>query len=53
MCDDGAQMVYGSNLERLRWRECVSYVNDHMVMGNAVGRLFVTEHFDETAKSTV
>ena len=46
-------MVDGSTSERLRWRECVSYVNYYWVMGNAVGRLFVKEHFDETAKSTV
>ncbi|KAK7475945.1 hypothetical protein BaRGS_00032834, partial [Batillaria attramentaria] len=43
--------VFGSETERARWRECVSYVSDNM--GNAVGRLFVEEHFDETSKSTV
>ena len=45
------QTVYGSEMEQSRWGECVEYVNDHM--GNAVGRLFVEEHFDETSKSTV
>ena len=45
------QTVFGSEAEPSRWRECVSYVNDHM--GNALGRMFVKEHFDETSKSTV
>ncbi|KAK7093251.1 neprilysin-1-like [Littorina saxatilis] len=47
---DYFKTVYGSESERSRWRECVSYVNDHM--GNAVGRLFVEEHFDENSKAT-
>lgn len=47
---DYYKTVFGSETERARWRDCVSYVNDNM--GNAVGRLFVQEHFDETSKST-
>ena len=31
----------------------MSYVNDQTVAGSAVGRLFVTRHFDQSAKSTV
>ena len=45
------QTIYGSETERSRWRDCVSYVNDNM--GNAVGRLFVSKHFDENAKKSV
>ncbi|KAL8599693.1 hypothetical protein ACOMHN_064139 [Nucella lapillus] len=48
--NDYFKMVYGSESERSRWRECVSYVKDNM--GNAVGRLFIEKHFDETSKST-
>ena len=51
VCVGFVQTVFGSETERSRWRECVSYVNDHM--GNAMGRMFVMEHFDETSKSTV
>ncbi|XP_022344016.2 neprilysin-like [Crassostrea virginica] len=40
--------IYGSDTERSRWRDCISYVNDNM--GNAVGRLFVKDHFDAGAK---
>ncbi|XP_060595469.1 neprilysin-4-like [Ruditapes philippinarum] len=40
--------IFGSKQERVRWRDCVSYVNDNL--GNAVGRLFVSKHFDEDAK---
>jgi predicted metalloendopeptidase len=39
--------MYGSEQELSRWRDCVSYVNDHI--GNAVGRMFVEEYFDEDA----
>lgn len=42
--------IYGSETERSRWRDCVSYVNDNM--GNAVGRLFISKHFDENAKKS-
>ncbi|KAL4221419.1 Membrane metallo-endopeptidase-like 1 [Mactra antiquata] len=41
--------IYGSKPEQSRWRDCVNYVNDNM--GNAVGRLFVSKHFDEDAKN--
>ncbi|XP_063409498.1 neprilysin-4-like [Mytilus trossulus] len=40
--------MYGSEQELSRWRDCVSYVNDNI--GNAVGRMFVDEYFDEDAK---
>ena len=43
--------MYGSEQELSRWRDCVSYVNDHI--GNAVGRMFVEEYFDEDAKEIV
>ncbi|KAL5013750.1 hypothetical protein ScPMuIL_008020 [Solemya velum] len=42
--------IYGSPTERARWRDCVSYVNENM--GNAVGRMFVEEHFNEEAKKS-
>ena len=45
------QTLYGSEVDRSRWRDCVSYVSDNM--GNAVGRLFVEKHFDEAAKTVV
>ncbi|ESO99463.1 hypothetical protein LOTGIDRAFT_158548 [Lottia gigantea] len=41
--------IFGSEVERSRWRDCVDYVIDNV--GNAVGRLFVEKHFDENAKS--
>lgn len=44
-------MIFGSKAERARWRDCVTFVNDNM--GNAVGRLFIEEHFDEEAKHSV
>lgn len=40
--------MYGSEQELSRWRDCVSYVIENI--GNAVGRMFVEEHFDEDAK---
>ena len=43
--------MYGSEQELSRWRDCVSYVNDNI--GNAVGRMFVEEYFDEDAKEIV
>ncbi|XP_064611411.1 neprilysin-like isoform X2 [Liolophura sinensis] len=42
------KVIFGSKAERARWRDCVTFVNDNM--GNAVGRLFIEEHFDEGAK---
>lgn len=50
-CCDFLQKIYGSDTERSRWRDCISYVNDNM--GNAVGRLFVKDHFDAGAKEVV
>ncbi|RUS91043.1 hypothetical protein EGW08_001171 [Elysia chlorotica] len=42
--------IFGSQADPPRWAECVSFVN--MKMGNALGRLFVEEHFDESSKDT-
>ncbi|XP_064642722.1 membrane metallo-endopeptidase-like 1 isoform X4 [Lineus longissimus] len=43
------KVIFGSGVERPRWRTCVSYVQDRL--GWSVGRLFVEEYFDDTAKS--
>lgn len=42
------KVLYGSKAELSRWRDCVTYVNDNM--GNAIGRMFISKHFDEDAK---
>ncbi|KAK3795898.1 hypothetical protein RRG08_040694 [Elysia crispata] len=42
--------IYGSQADPPRWAECVTFVNNKM--GNALGRLFVEEHFDESSKDT-
>ncbi|WAR15723.1 NEP4-like protein [Mya arenaria] len=44
------KILYGSRSETSRWRYCVTYVNNNL--GNAVGRLFINKHFDETAKQS-
>ena len=46
-----AQVLYGTDTERARWRVCVTYTNDNF--GMAVGRMFVEKHFNEEAKKTV
>lgn len=38
-------------MERLWWRDCISYVNDNM--GNVVGRFFVKDYFDVGVKEVV
>ncbi|KAK2148688.1 hypothetical protein LSH36_487g03042 [Paralvinella palmiformis] len=43
-----SKALYGTSSDRARWRICVNYVNDNF--GMAVGRMFVQERFDETAK---
>ncbi|KAL3862327.1 hypothetical protein ACJMK2_008304 [Sinanodonta woodiana] len=47
---DYNEVVYGMSTPRARWRHCAGYVNGQM--GMAVGRLFIEETFDETAKSS-
>lgn len=41
----------GATEQRARWRRGVSFVEGSM--GEAVGRLYVERHFDETAKATM
>ncbi|XP_020950866.1 membrane metallo-endopeptidase-like 1 [Sus scrofa] len=43
--------LYGTTVEEVRWRECVSYVNSNME--SAVGSLYVTEAFPGDSKSAV
>ncbi|CAH1775260.1 unnamed protein product [Owenia fusiformis] len=45
---DYVKILYGTASDRSRWRQCVSYANDHF--GMAVGKLFVNKAFDESAK---
>lgn len=42
--------IQGTAQEQPRWRTCINYVNENL--GMAVGRLFVSKHFDEEAKAT-
>ncbi|XP_052213119.1 neprilysin-1-like isoform X1 [Dreissena polymorpha] len=42
------KIIMGYSSETSRWRDCVTYVNNNL--GNAVGRLFISRHFDENAK---
>ncbi|CAL1541739.1 unnamed protein product [Lymnaea stagnalis] len=42
--------MFGSESESARWYECVTFINENM--GNALGRLFVEENFDEGSKET-
>ncbi|XP_042557853.1 membrane metallo-endopeptidase-like 1 [Dipodomys spectabilis] len=43
--------LYGTTVEEVRWRECVSYVNSNME--SAVGSLYVKEAFTGKSKSLV
>ncbi|XP_027621230.1 membrane metallo-endopeptidase-like 1 isoform X3 [Tupaia chinensis] len=43
--------LYGTTVEEVRWRECVSYVNSNME--SAVGSLYVKEAFPGDSKSMV
>jgi len=44
-------VLSGTSSARARWRQCVDYSTS--TMGLAVGRMFVEETFDESAKSKV
>ncbi|XP_037356042.1 membrane metallo-endopeptidase-like 1 isoform X2 [Talpa occidentalis] len=43
--------LYGTTVEEVRWRECVSYVNSNME--SAVGSLYVKEAFSGESKNVV
>ncbi|XP_058530407.1 membrane metallo-endopeptidase-like 1 [Ochotona princeps] len=43
--------LYGTTVEEVRWRECVSYVNSNME--SAVGSLYVREAFPRDSKKRV
>ncbi|XP_055984412.1 membrane metallo-endopeptidase-like 1 [Sorex fumeus] len=43
--------LYGTTVEEVRWRECVSYVNSNME--SAVGSLYVQQAFPEESKRAV
>ncbi|XP_049731821.1 membrane metallo-endopeptidase-like 1 [Elephas maximus indicus] len=43
--------LYGTTVEEVRWRECVSYVNSNME--SAVGSLYVREAFPRDSKKMV
>lgn len=45
------QALYGTTVEEVRWRECVSYVNSNME--SAVGSLYVKEAFPGESKNVV
>ena len=45
------QVLYGVQTQEARWRGCTSYTI--LMLGGAVGSLYVKEAFDETAKNTV
>uniref|UniRef100_A0A8C5L0I7 Membrane metallo-endopeptidase-like 1 n=1 Tax=Jaculus jaculus TaxID=51337 RepID=A0A8C5L0I7_JACJA len=45
------KVLYGTTVEEVRWRECVSYVNNNME--SAVGSLYVKEAFPEDSKNMV
>lgn len=45
------QALYGTTVEEVRWRECVSYVNSNME--SAVGSLYIKQAFSKDSKSTV
>lgn len=47
----GLQALYGTTVEEVRWRECVSYVNSNME--SAVGSLYVQQAFPEESKKVV
>ncbi|XP_031235568.1 membrane metallo-endopeptidase-like 1 isoform X2 [Mastomys coucha] len=43
--------LFGTTLEEVRWRECVSYVNSNME--SAVGSLYIKRAFSKDSKSSV
>lgn len=45
------QELFGTTLEEVRWRECVSYVNSNME--SAVGSLYIKRAFSKESKSSV
>lgn len=45
------QALYGTTVEEVRWRECVSYVNSNME--SAVGSLYVKAAFPGDSKNVV
>lgn len=51
LCPLALQALYGTTVEEVRWRECVSYVNSNME--SAVGSLYVREAFPRDSKKRV
>ncbi|XP_027460665.1 membrane metallo-endopeptidase-like 1 isoform X4 [Zalophus californianus] len=45
------KVLYGTTVEEVRWRECVSYVNSNME--SAVGSLYIREAFPGDSKDAV
>ncbi|XP_008575569.1 PREDICTED: membrane metallo-endopeptidase-like 1, partial [Galeopterus variegatus] len=45
------KVLYGTTVEQVRWRECVSYVNSNME--SAAGSLYVQEAFPRDSKNVV
>lgn len=45
------QALYGTTVEEVRWRECVSYVNSNME--SAVGSLYIKQAFSKNSKIMV
>lgn len=45
------QALYGTTVEEVRWRECVSYVNSNME--SAVGSLYIKQAFSKNSKNMV
>ncbi|MEJ1273267.1 membrane metallo-endopeptidase-like 1 [Cricetulus griseus] len=43
--------LYGTTVEEVRWRECVSYVNSNME--SAVGSLYIKQAFSKNSKNMV
>ncbi|EDL81277.1 mel transforming oncogene-like 1 (predicted), isoform CRA_b [Rattus norvegicus] len=48
---DYRKALYGTTMEEVRWRECVSYVNSNME--SAVGSLYIKRAFSKDSKSIV
>ncbi|CAI9741548.1 neprilysin-1-like isoform X2 [Octopus vulgaris] len=50
MKKDYHERIFGQQSETPRWRECATFVADNL--GNAIGRLFIANYFDEEAKKS-
>uniref|UniRef100_A0A8C6S312 Membrane metallo-endopeptidase-like 1 n=1 Tax=Nannospalax galili TaxID=1026970 RepID=A0A8C6S312_NANGA len=45
------KVLYGTTVEEVRWRECISYVNSNME--SAVGSLYIKQAFSKDSKDVV